>query len=110
MEAKARLRNNEGSIDVVKKEVKHELGGMAVEDVPYKELASLQLEGGVRIRDVKGKWKDAGMKRGFVIGYIDKVPVDNVEDLNRILDFKKGGILLEGFYPNGQKGIYGVDW
>jgi serine protease Do len=110
MEARARLRNNEGSIDVVKKEVKHELGGIAVEDVPYKELASLQLEGGVRIREVKGKWKEAGMKRGFVIGYIDKVPVDNVEDLNRILDFKKGGILLEGFYPNGQKGIYGVDW
>ena len=52
----------------------------------------------------------SGMKRGFVIGYIDKVPVDNVEDLNRILDFKKGGILLEGFYPNGQKGTYGVDW
>ena len=52
----------------------------------------------------------SSMKKGFVIGYIDKVPVDNVEDLNRILDFKKGGILLEGFYPNGQKGTYGVDW
>jgi hypothetical protein len=33
-----------------------------------------------------------------------------VEDLNRILDFKKGGILIEGFYPDGQKGTYGVEW
>lgn len=110
-EVKARLRNNEGNEKVIKKEIKHELGGIEMEDVPYKELTALRLEGGVRVREVsRGKWKEAGIRKGFVIGYIDKVPVDNVEDLNRILDFKKGGILLEGFYPNGQKGTYGVDW
>jgi len=110
-EVKARLRNNDGNEEVVKRQVKHELGGIEMEDVPYKELTALQLEGGVRVRDVsRGKWKEAGIRKGFVIGYIDKIPVDNVEDLNRILDFKKGGILLEGFYPNGQKGTYGVDW
>ena len=110
-EVKARLRNNEGNEEVVKKQVKTELGGIEMEDVPYKELTALQLEGGVRVRNVsRGKWKEAGIRKGFVIGYIDKIPVDNVEDLNRILDFKKGGILLEGFYPNGQKGTYGVDW
>ena len=110
-EVRARLRNNDGNEEVVKRQVKHELGGIEMEDVPYKELTALQLEGGVRVRDVsRGKWKEAGIRKGFVIGYIDKIPVDNVEDLNRILDFKKGGILLEGFYPNGQKGTYGVDW
>jgi len=110
-EVKARLRNTDGNEEVSKKQIKHELGGIEMEDVPYKELTALQLEGGVRVRDVsRGKWKEAGIRKGFVIGYIDKVPVDNMEDLNRILDFKKGGILLEGFYPNGQKGTYGVDW
>ncbi len=110
-EVKARLRNNEGNESVVKKEIKHELGGVEVEDLPFKELASLQLEGGVRIKDVpSGKWKNTGIKKGFVIGFIDKIPVDNVEDLNRILEFKKGGILIEGYYPGGQKGTYGVDW
>jgi hypothetical protein len=110
-EVKARLRNNQGNEEMAKREIKHELGGIEMEDMPYKELAALQLEGGVRVRDItRGKWKEAGIRKGFVIGFIDKVPVDNVEDLNRILDFKKGGILLEGFYPNGQKGTYGVDW
>jgi len=110
-EVRARLRNNDGNEEVVKRQVKHELGGIEMEDVPYKELTALQLEGGVRVRDIsRGKWKEAGIRKGFVIGFIDKIPVDNVEDLNRILDFKKGGILLEGFYPNGQKGTYGVDW
>lgn len=110
-EVKARLRNHEGQETVAKKEVKHDFGGVQIEDVPYKELATLQLEGGVRIKEITaGKWKETGIKKGFVIAYVDKVPVDNVADLNRILDFKKGGILIEGFYPSGQKGTYGVDW
>ena len=57
-----------------------------------------------------GKWKKAGIKKDFIIAYIDKVPVDNVEDLNRIMEYKKGGVLIEGFYADGGKGTYGMDW
>jgi serine protease Do len=110
-EVRARLRNSEGKEIVEKKAIKYDLNGIAVEDVPYKELANLQVEGAVRIKDIlSNKWKESGIKKGFLITYIDKVPVDNVEDLNRILDFKKGGILIEGLYADGKKGIYGVDW
>lgn len=110
-DVKARLRNSEGTENVEKRTVKYDLNGIEVEDVPYKELASLQVEGAVRIKDIiSEKWKAAGIKKGFLITYIDKVPVDNVEDLNRILDFKKGGILIEGVYANGKKGVYGVEW
>jgi serine protease Do len=110
-DVKARLKNNEGTEVVSKKDIRYELDGVIVEDVPYKELNKLQLEGGVRIKTVnKGKWKTGGLKDGFLITFIDKVAVDNVEDLNRILDFKKGGILIEGMYPNGDKGTYGVQW
>ncbi len=110
-EVKARLRNSEGNEKVAKKELKYDLNGVEVEDVPYKELAKLQVEGGVRVKEtISGKWKEAGIKKGFLITYIDKIPVDNVEDLNRILDFKKGGILIEGIYSDGKKGTYGVEW
>src|SRR5688572_32910436 len=110
-EVKAKLRNNEGNETVEKKTVKYDLNGIEVEDVTYKELVGLQVEGGVRVKDVgPSKWKEAGIKKGFLITYIDKVPVDNVEDLNRILDFKKGGILIEGLYADGKKGTYGVEW
>ena len=110
-EVKARLRNSEGKETVEKKAVRYDLNGIAVEDVPYKELANLQVEGAVRIKEIMStKWKEAGIKKGFLITYIDKVPVDNVADLNRILDFKKGGILIEGLYSDGKKGTYGVDW
>ncbi|HYG19086.1 MAG TPA: trypsin-like peptidase domain-containing protein [Ohtaekwangia sp.] len=110
-DADARLRNNAGSEEVQKRDIRYELGGVTVEDMQYKQLAGLQLEGGVRVRSVAtGKWKEAGVKNGFIIAYIDKIPVDNVEDLNRILDFKRGGILVEGYYEDGQKGTYGLEW
>ena len=66
--------------------------------------------GGVKVVDISsGKWKKSGIKKGFIIAYIDKVPVDNVEDLNRVLEYKKGGVLVEGFYADGEKGTYGVE-
>jgi Do/DeqQ family serine protease len=108
---KARLKNTDGNEKMERKEVKSVIGGALFEDVPYRDLTKLQLEGGVRVKQVQsGKWERAGVKPGFIIGYIDKVPVDNVEDLNRILSYKKGGVLLEGFYEDGRKGTYGVDW
>jgi serine protease Do len=110
-EVTVRLRNNEGLESISRKEIKYEFDGGTVEDVNYKVLAGLNLEGGVRLKKiVEGIWKKANIKEGFVIGFIDKLPVNNVEDFNRILEFKKGGILIEGFYANGEKGTYGVEW
>jgi Do/DeqQ family serine protease len=107
---KVRLTNNQGTEAVEKRMINYDLAGVTVGDVPYKELAGLHLEGGVRVVNATGKWKEAGLRTGFIITYIDKIPVDDVKDLNRILDFKKGGILIEGIYPGGEEGIYGVDW
>lgn len=108
---KSRLKNSEGNELLERREVQYELDGAEFEDVPYRELAKLLLEGGVKLKKVtEGKWKKSGIKTDFIIGFIDKLPVDNVEDLNRILTYKKGGILVEGYYPDGKKGVYGVDW
>jgi Do/DeqQ family serine protease len=107
----AKLKNSEGKQALEKKDVSHSISGADFEDVPYRELAKLMLEGGVRVKNISdGKWKKSGMKTNFIIAYIDKVPVDNVEDLNRILEYKKGGILVEGVYASGQKGTYGIEW
>ena len=110
-QVKARLKDSEGKEAMDRREVKYILEGALFENVAYRELARLLLEGGVKVKKLEnGKWKKAGLKQGFVIGFIDKVPVDNVEDLNRILEYKKGGILIEGYYPDGKKGTYGIEW
>ena len=106
-----RLKNYEGSDVTKKKEVQFDMEGALLEDMSYSELTRLSLDGGVRIKSLKeGKWKNAGVKENFIITYVDKVAVDNVEDLNRILEIKKGGILIEGKYMNGEKGTIGMDW
>jgi hypothetical protein len=92
-------------------EIRTEFNGAVFEDVNYSELNKLNLDGGVLLRSLSnGKWKDAGVKEGFVLAYLDKVPVENIIDLNRILEYKRGGVLIEGYYANGDKGIYALDW
>lgn len=107
---KATLKNNEGKEGVTKPEIIYEFNGIRVEDIDIKDLAQLNLDGGVLIKTVSdGKWKEAGLQEGFVLAFIDRVPVDNVEDLNRMLEYKHGGILIEGYYK-GEKKTYGLDW
>ncbi len=110
-QAKAVLRNYQSSLKLSKKEVVFELEGGAFENIAYRDLIKMNLDGGVLIKSIQdGNWKKAGIKEGFIITFIDKVPVDNVEDLNRILEIKKGGVLVEGVYKTGDKGTYGVEW
>ncbi len=107
----SRLKNSDGTEAISRREVQYDIEGSQFENVPYRELARLLLEGGVKVKRVgDGKWKKAGISEDFIIGFIDRVPVDNVEDLNRILEYKRGGMLVEGFFADGRKGTFGVEW
>lgn len=105
------LRNIEGEAEVQKKEIQYEMEGATFENVSYRNLTRLNIDGGVRIKELNsGKWKKSGIRKGFIITHIDKVPIENVEDLNQTLNFKKGGILVEGVYDKFEKEVYGIDW
>jgi len=108
---KAVLRNYEGSSELIKKEVFHEIEGATLEDISYSKLTRLNLDGGVLISKLSiGKWKKAGLQEDFIITHIDKVSIDNVSDLNRVMEMKKGGVLVEGLFSNGEKGTIGMEW
>ena len=51
--------------------------------------------------------KNAGLTKGFIITHLDKEPILTKKQLMNYLNFKKGGILVEGQYPNGLKGYFG---
>ncbi len=105
------LRSYEGSYTPVKKEISNEVEGAQFENVPYQQLRKLNIDEGVAmVKLIDGKWKKAGVKVNFVIRFIDKVPVENAEDVNRILATKSGGVLIEGIYPNREKALYALDW
>jgi hypothetical protein len=42
-----------------------------------------------------------------VITTIDKKRIATIEDLKLALENKKGGVLIEGIYPNGMRAYYG---
>ncbi len=111
IEVKTTLKNFEGRESISRPLISYQLEGATFEDISYSELTKRNLEGGVLIRALtKGKWMDAGIQKGFILTHIDKVTIDNVEDLNRILDYKSGGMLVEGIYADGGKKVYGVAW
>jgi Do/DeqQ family serine protease len=108
---KSRLKNNAGEERLNKREVKTDINGITIRDVLPQDLVRLKLEGGVWVTSVtEGKFKDAGIQPDFIIAFLDRVPVDNAEDLNRLLEYKRGGVLLEGYYLTGEKKSYGLDW
>lgn len=108
---KARLKDHDGREGTYKKNVVYEMNGMVVEDILFNELSKLNLETGIRVKTLNaGKWKETGMREGFIISYLDRVPVDDVEDFNRMLEYKRGGILIEGYYGGGEKKAYALEW
>lgn len=73
------------------------------------ELRALKLEHGVKVTAVNGgKFRSSGIREGFIIIRIDQEAVRTPEDVQRVLASKKGGVLVEGVYPNGQRAYYGL--
>lgn len=105
------LKSFEGSAKLAKRQIEMDFDGAEFADMQYNELHKLNIDNGVLLKTLTdGRWKRAGLEKDFIIRFIDKLPIDNVADLTRILEYKKGGILVEGVYLNGEKGTYGVDW
>ncbi len=104
------LRNKYGNVEIVKgieKEINSILGA-TFEEVSDEDLDRLNLNYGVRISHItNGPLKRSGVKEGFVVTQIEDQPVKSVSDITGILNNASGGILLEGYYPNGTKAYYG---
>jgi S1-C subfamily serine protease len=81
--------------------------GAVFEPVTQDEMRRLRIANGIKIKQLgEGKLASSGIKEGFIITSIDKNAVTEVEDLN-FLENKKGGVLIEGVYPNGFRAYYG---
>jgi hypothetical protein len=55
-----------------------------------------------------GKLRSSGIKEGFIITRIDQEQIRTADDIERILAAKRGGVLIEGIYPNGVRAYYGL--
>ncbi|MBM3911662.1 MAG: Do family serine endopeptidase [Sphingomonadales bacterium] len=108
-----KLRNADGKAELVKAAPKEEDSdwlGAKLERASRKELESLKLESGIKISKLgSGKLKESGIREGFIITKVDKTEVNSPKALRELVRGKKGGLLIEGLYPNGTKGFYGIE-
>ncbi len=104
------LRNKNGDTEIVR-ENNLTLGAEFVV-ISDNEKEKFEINNGIKITKLdKGKLKDSGMKEGFIITNVNKKPIFEVKDFKRELSYAKGGVLVEGIYPNGEPAyfVFGVD-
>jgi serine protease Do len=106
---KVTLRNRHGDTQIVRDDVM--VLGATFEPVSGEEKRNLKIENGIKVAKVEaGKLKDAGLNKGFIITHVNKKAINEVNDLRREIGNAKGGILVEGIYPNGELAyfVFGV--
>jgi serine protease Do len=106
---KVTLRNRHGDTQIVRDDAT--ILGATFEALTNEEKRNLKIENGIKVARVDaGKLKDAGLNKGFIITHVNKKAINEVNDLRREIGNAKGGILVEGIYPNGELAyfVFGV--
>jgi S1-C subfamily serine protease len=104
------LKNRDGNTSTVKREEVDVNGllGATFEPVSKELKSDLGIEGGLQVTSLRdGKLRNAGIRQGYIITQVDGKRVNSREDLAQALEGKKGGVLLEGIYPNRTRAYYG---
>lgn len=104
------LRNRHGDTQIVRDNIT--ILGAEFESVSDREKAKLEINNGIKIKSLKkGKLENAGLKEGFIVTNVNKKPIFEVNDFKREIGNARGGILVEGIYPNGEQAyfVFGID-
>lgn len=104
------LRNKHGDTQIVRDNVT--VLGASFEAIGNNDKQNLNIEYGIKIIDLEsGKLEDAGLSEGFIITHVNKKPIYEVNDFKREIGNARGGVLVEGVYPNGELAyfVFGVD-
>ncbi|MFC2100914.1 trypsin-like peptidase domain-containing protein [Bacteroidota bacterium] len=105
------LRNENGTTAVVKKPESNVIAvlGATFDKPSANEMDHLGISSGVKVKRLEtGKFQSAGIKEGFIITRIDRRPISSVDDVMNAMKYKRGGVLIEGVYPNGVRAYYGI--
>jgi len=101
------LRNTKGNTSIVKESFS-ELGA-EFGDISNKDKERLNINQGIQVLKItSGKMKNAGVRVGFIITDVNKISIESVDDMKRIIaqSSDKKPILIEGVYPDGKWAYY----
>ncbi len=101
------LRNKHGDTEIVKGDSSDDIFGAKFVAISDRDKDKLSIRNGIKITELgNGKFKDAGIKEGFIIIQVNKTVISEVDEFKRIIKNSRGGILVEGIYPNGEVAYY----
>ena len=101
------LRNLQGDTKIIKTGTYNTILGAKLVELGNDEKEELGLKNGVKVAGLsEGKLKSEGVREGFIITRVNNKPVYTVEELVKLLDSVKGGVYIEGVYPNGVVAYY----
>ena len=109
------FKNDQGNTKMTKQSDVMSLG-CAFTELSKQDKEDLAISKGLKVVGVKaGKFKNAGIRDGFIITDINNIPVDSRDDVeniyNQIMRSSDSDkvMFITGFYPTGKKVYYAVD-
>ncbi len=75
--------------------------GAEFTELSEEQLDELGISGGVQVSKIyAGKLRQQEIKNGFIVTRIANQPIRSLDDLDEALGNEKGGVLIEGIYPD----------
>lgn len=101
------LRNLQGDTKIVKSGTYETILGAKLVELDSNEKKELGISSGLKVAELSsGKLRAEGVREGFIITRINNKSVTTVNEIKKILESSKGGIYIEGIYPNGTVAYY----
>ncbi len=83
--------------------------GAQLQPIASQDRIRHHILGGIKIIKLgAGKFRDAGLKEGFVITHLNYKAVRTVEEVVKIIKEGRAATLVEGFYTDGTKGYLAI--
>lgn len=112
--ATATLRNDQGNTKLSKASTVASLG-CGFLPLSEEKKQELQISNGVEVAGLKnGKFRNAGIKEGFIITDINGTPVNSREDIEKIYNSvmsstnKRKILIVAGYHPSGEEDVFAV--
>ncbi|MDD2961768.1 MAG: Do family serine endopeptidase [Muribaculaceae bacterium] len=109
------LRNAQGNTSITKTKDMIDLG-CAFKELSKAKMEEMQITKGIEVVGIKdGKFKQAGIKNGFVILEVNNIPISSRDEIEKIYNsiMTEGNndkvMFIVGLYPTGKKVYYAVD-
>ncbi len=100
------LRNSQGKTTIESRNA-WTLLGATFENLSYQEKTDLGIKYGVRVIDLgPGKLRAVGVRPGFIIVKINDKPIKSVDELKKVINNLRGGVYIQGIYPDGTIAYY----